>query len=962
MIRALPLICTLSVACGDDKGDVADPPGLASGPEETLPSDGCITINGSGGFATIAAALDWAEDGDTISLCSGTYSERVVINKGVTLKGPTSGEPAVISNPEDSSAVSVRADNVTLSWLTIEGPSVGVFMEDVDTVNLRVLTLDETGDIPVRVKGATNVLLQASTFSDREGTMAYVDKGGSLRVVNCLFDRIAGYATVATDGGTLSLEGNEFFDTAADDTDRTAAGRANEGAALYSTGNLYSDSLGAAIRGSGSIVQSVGDSFQGGTHAIRTSGGSLTVDGATVTHPTVAGIHAQATDGSVSISNSTFTADPAGHVLGDAEEWSIASADQGVGIFAKALTEVRMENVSVTGFNHGGIYIGPTALDVVEVSLTGVNVENVRWHGLYVRDANATVTDTTISDISIQGDASATLCTTVGDYGGATFRSSSLDWMGGGATDTAGIGVAGLESDLSFTGITVSGNDCSGLMNFQGTLTVDDSDFSAPSTHTLGGSVVSYNGSSSSVTNSRFVDSYEVAESFTSGSVSFLYIYYDRVGSDIQAWYDGDHVVSGNTFTSGSRGVYGTEANLTVTDNTWSDYAQYGALIIDGELTMSGNTFSNSSGHAAACIAGTMSLSDQVVDTTISTEDRSYEIWSAGELLYPSAPANVNYPALYVEGCETTMNNVSLNDTSAMAMRLLGGTHNLSEITVLRANSAGYLTDPAIDLGDSWTRDGLVFEDDISLVLDQATISETGYGGGVGFTRYDLTGDAISSSMTISNSNLSAIGSVGITAIGAHLNLSDTEITSPGGTGVTAAQGTVSMSDVLIDGAVSSGFMTSSVTSVVDGLTVQNSGLNGITINGGSTTITDSTSTYNGLHGIQVSSASASMTGNTLTHNSGYGLTCTAATILACDNVFEDNLLGPTDTCWDECTGLSLPGDDTGDLDTGDVDTGDAGADTGSDGIDVADTGTAEEGSDTDGSDTGVPVTVLPTP
>ena len=143
-----------------------------------------------------------------------------MVTKGVTLKGPTSGEPAIISNPGDSSAVSIRADNVTLSWLTIESPGLGVYMEDVDTVNLRVLTLDQTGDIPVRVKGATNVLLQSSTFTDREGSMVFVDDGGSIRVVNCLFDRIAGYATAATAGGILSLEGNEFLDNAADSRKR----------------------------------------------------------------------------------------------------------------------------------------------------------------------------------------------------------------------------------------------------------------------------------------------------------------------------------------------------------------------------------------------------------------------------------------------------------------------------------------------------------------------------------------------------------------------------------------------------------------------------------------------------------------------------------------------------------------------------------------------------------------------
>ena len=82
MIRALPMICTLLSACGGEKSGVDAPPESdADGPGE-FPDDGCITINGSGGFESIADALDWADEGDTISLCSGTYSERVVVNKG----------------------------------------------------------------------------------------------------------------------------------------------------------------------------------------------------------------------------------------------------------------------------------------------------------------------------------------------------------------------------------------------------------------------------------------------------------------------------------------------------------------------------------------------------------------------------------------------------------------------------------------------------------------------------------------------------------------------------------------------------------------------------------------------------------------------------------------------------------------------------------------------------------------
>ncbi|WP_316975793.1 hypothetical protein [Shumkonia mesophila] len=110
---------TLTYTAGDGSTDTL------SGIETLSFEDGSeVLIVGAGSqYTTIQSAIDAAESGDTVYVAAGTYAETVVIDTaGVTLLG---GEGAVITVDGTSriNAITIGADNVTVSGLTIEGPA-----------------------------------------------------------------------------------------------------------------------------------------------------------------------------------------------------------------------------------------------------------------------------------------------------------------------------------------------------------------------------------------------------------------------------------------------------------------------------------------------------------------------------------------------------------------------------------------------------------------------------------------------------------------------------------------------------------------------------------------------------------------------------------------------------------------------------------------------------------------------
>ena len=83
----------------------------------------CNSQNNSADFTDIATAVDEATDGDTISLCAGTFNENVLLNKYVNILGSGINKTEIISNT--GRALEISSNNITIANITFKGTSNG---------------------------------------------------------------------------------------------------------------------------------------------------------------------------------------------------------------------------------------------------------------------------------------------------------------------------------------------------------------------------------------------------------------------------------------------------------------------------------------------------------------------------------------------------------------------------------------------------------------------------------------------------------------------------------------------------------------------------------------------------------------------------------------------------------------------------------------------------------------------
>ncbi|MFZ3572461.1 right-handed parallel beta-helix repeat-containing protein [Streptomyces sp. BH097] len=155
----------------------------------------------TGEYASLAAAVEAATDGDVLTVAPGTYRENLVLRRAITLRGPEGSPGSVRIAPTDGVPLTVRA-SATVRDLHVEGqdaaaPALLVEEGAPEIVGVRVVTRSATG---VEVRGGARPTVRQCTVDNPGGIgIAVLDGGGGV------FEECevvaAGQAGVAVRGG-----------------------------------------------------------------------------------------------------------------------------------------------------------------------------------------------------------------------------------------------------------------------------------------------------------------------------------------------------------------------------------------------------------------------------------------------------------------------------------------------------------------------------------------------------------------------------------------------------------------------------------------------------------------------------------------------------------------------------------------------------------------------------------------
>lgn len=223
----------------------------------------------TGEYASLAAALEAAAEGDVLTVAPGTYRENLVVQRAVTLRGPEGSPGSVRIAPLDGVPLTVRASAVVQD-LHVEGqdaaaPALLVEEGTPELADIRVVTRSAAG---IEVRGGARPTVRRCTVDNPAGIGIAVLEGAGGVFEECEIVAVSQSGVAVRGGAHPRLDRCRIHHTS--------------GAGLAATGeNSALEAVGCEIyevRGSGVQITGRATAHLTDCDVHRTTGDGVTLD------------------------------------------------------------------------------------------------------------------------------------------------------------------------------------------------------------------------------------------------------------------------------------------------------------------------------------------------------------------------------------------------------------------------------------------------------------------------------------------------------------------------------------------------------------------------------------------------------------------------------------------------------------------------------------------------------------
>lgn len=868
MTRPLSTILSASLLLGCPGPDgTSDDTGGGTIDTEPHYDEGCITVDGGGGYAHLQDAITVAAEGSVIALCAGTWDESVTVDKAVTIEG-VSGTLLVGQGTDPALRISAGA---TISDLAIQSTYSGIVVDGANGATIRSVQFDAPAYWGLQATNAIGTTVVDVLVSAPGGGGVQIS-GGSATLENLTVDFPSGFGVQVINGADVFLSGsvvNGVILTSEDVTD--GFGIEVVDASLTTDANTVDAPGGMGIYAENAVLDLNGDTLIGaaflGVYAVDTtvqmSGVSILesdLQGAYIVGPSFQG------DGL------TIATTPADSCSITYDQWGGNNNGPWCGGLLVVADGIQLTNSQVSGSNNYGVYLQGNNDLTAPILVEGLTISDTGRWGLNLYQPNATITGLTLTSLrepEMDQPCQDTQYIYLDRSVGVLVQGGNLDLGASNISANSGWGVSNVQGQVTIHDSTFDTNACSSVLNYQGATGLTGNTFSGAWAQ---GNIWDYQGATI-VDGNHFVNNHTTYYG-SYESDGHLYSYnYTGAGQDIYGYSSSSLEVSNNVFEDGDRGVSLYLSSAEVFGNSWTGYDGPILYSYQSAATFTDNSVDDFGGYLGFNYYGSLEYRDVTAGTQRDTmvdyqsyedgvlvSEFSYSTASSAFYSYTSSdyPASITLDGVSIDSApygliqsydtDLEFYDVSVGSagTAYGSTLLTANWQSVSPVVTMDGVSANQLGGPGIYLYNSTTYPSYV---DMSGIVFESV-------SGTAVASYYL------SDWTISDSVFGDVGDYGVYAV--------TNSTTPG---------TATLDEVSVSGASTRGYF----------------------LQGGTAVMSASMGTTSGS-GLELFGVDASVDGNQFVSNNEYGMVCRGTTLTSCTgNDLSGNLAGAHSGCDDAC-------------------------------------------------------------